>query len=185
MLGRDFVASIYRLGLSTFRIAMVLSIARLRKRFPKVPQPSISENATTLHYLPRRRLGQCHNHRRHTDAARRKIFATLMPNKEEDGTLGIKLSPKSVKDSSRTFPTSSIAKRFFLSEKAWHSSAHSREICRANMSTSTVYANEQETANMRRLQQNADERSLSYRCLESAEKVVSLQSVRETRATGP
>lgn len=47
MLGRDFVASIYRLGLSTFRIAMVLSIARLEETLSESPTTSISENATT------------------------------------------------------------------------------------------------------------------------------------------
>lgn len=95
MLGRDFVASIYRLGLSTFRIAMVLSIARLEETLSESPTTSISENATTSIICRDEDLDNAITIADTLMQHAAKIFATLMPNKEEDGTLGIKLSPKS------------------------------------------------------------------------------------------
>lgn len=95
MLGRDFVASIYRLGLSTFRIAMVLSIARLEETLSASPTTSISENATTSIICRNEDLDNAITIADTLMQHAAKIFATLMPNKEEDGTLGIKLSPKS------------------------------------------------------------------------------------------
>ena len=90
MLGRDFVASIYRLGLSTFRIAMVLSITRLEESLPAGSTPTTItcqdqdlESAITI-------ADTLIQH-----AAR--IFATLMPDKEGDDTMGVRLSPKSEK----------------------------------------------------------------------------------------
>lgn len=97
MLGRDFVASIYRLGLSTFRIAMVLSIARLEETLSESPTTSISENATTSIICRDEDLDNAITIADTLMQHAAKIFATLMPNKEEDGTLGIKLSPKSEK----------------------------------------------------------------------------------------
>lgn len=95
MLGRDFVASIYRLGLSTFRIAMVLSIARLEETLSESPTTSISENATTSIICRDEDLDNAITIADTLMQHAAKIFATLMPSKEEDGTLGIKLSPKS------------------------------------------------------------------------------------------
>lgn len=95
MLGRDFVASIYRLGLSTFRIAMVLSIARLEETLSESSTTSISENATTSIICRDEDLDNAITIADTLMQHAAKIFATLMPNKEEDGTLGIKLSPKS------------------------------------------------------------------------------------------
>lgn len=95
MLGRDFVASIYRLGLSTFRIAMVLSIARLEETLSESPTTSVSENATTSIICRDEDLDNAITIADTLMQHAAKIFATLMPNKEEDGTLGIKLSPKS------------------------------------------------------------------------------------------
>lgn len=94
MLGRDFVASIYRLGLSTFRIAMVLSIIRLEESPLSDTKPKGSPVCDTIvcqdedlesAFIIADTLMQ--------HAAR--IFATLMANKEGEDTMGIRLNPKS------------------------------------------------------------------------------------------
>lgn len=97
MLGRDFVASIYRLGLSTFRIAMVLSIARLEVTdqddapftgsTPSIPSTIICQDEDLESAITIADTLMQH-------AAR--IFSTLMPSKEDE-MMGIKLSPKSEK----------------------------------------------------------------------------------------
>ena len=84
MLGRDFVASIYRLGLSTFRIAMVLSITRLEVS-PVSDTIICQDEDLESAFIIADTLMQ--------HAAR--IFATLMPNKEGEDMMGIKLNPKS------------------------------------------------------------------------------------------
>ena len=94
MLGRDFVASIYRLGLSTFRIAMVLSITRLEE---------LPLSDTKLEESPLNDTIVCQDEDLESafiiadtlmqHAAR--IFATLMSDKEGEDTMGIRLNPKS------------------------------------------------------------------------------------------
>lgn len=96
MLGRDFVASIYRLGLSTFRIAMVLSIARQEVAVQDPVSftggtPSIPSTIICLDEDLESAITIAETLLQH--AAR--IFSTLMPGKEEDGIMGIRLSPKS------------------------------------------------------------------------------------------
>lgn len=86
MLGRDFVASIYRLGLSTFRIAMVLSITR-QEALPLSDKIICQDEDLESAFIIADTLMQ--------HAAR--IFATLMPSKEGDEMMGIRLSPKSEK----------------------------------------------------------------------------------------
>ena len=84
MLGRDFVASLYRLGLSTFRIAMVLSIARLEGNLLGSSIICQDEDLKSAILIAETLMQH---------AAR--IFATLMPEKEGENMLGVKLNPKS------------------------------------------------------------------------------------------
>jgi len=84
MLGRDFIASIYRLGLSTFRIAMVLSITRLEGETLRDAITCRDEDLENAFIIADTLMQH---------AAR--IFATLLPNKECEDVLGVKLNPKS------------------------------------------------------------------------------------------
>ena len=87
MLGRDFVANIYRMGLSAYRIAMILSITRLEGA-TCLPDCIICKDEDLECALIIADTLMQH-------AAR--IFSTLLPNKEGDDVMGIKLSPKSEK----------------------------------------------------------------------------------------
>jgi hypothetical protein len=87
MLGRDFVANIYRMGLSAYRIAMILSITRLEGT-TSLPECIICKNEDLECALIIADTLMQH-------AAR--IFSTLLPSKEGDDVMGIKLSPKSEK----------------------------------------------------------------------------------------
>lgn len=87
MLGRDFVANIYRMGLSAYRIAMILSITRLEDT-TSLPECIICKNEDLECALIIADTLMQH-------AAR--IFSTLLPSKEGDDVMGIKLSPKSEK----------------------------------------------------------------------------------------
>lgn len=87
MLGRDFVANIYRMGLSAYRIAMILSITRLEGT-TSLPECIICKDEDLECALIIADTLMQH-------AAR--IFSTLLPNKEGDDVMGIKLSPKSEK----------------------------------------------------------------------------------------
>lgn len=87
MLGRDFVANIYRMGLSAYRIAMILSITRLEGA-TCLPDCIICKDEDLECALIIADTLMQH-------AAR--IFSTLLPNKEGDDVIGIKLSPKSEK----------------------------------------------------------------------------------------
>lgn len=98
MLGRDFVASIYRLGLSTFRIAMVLSITRLEDSLP------VGDASTAnVHSAPTTITCQDQDLESAITIAdtliqhAARIFATLMPDKEGDDIMGVRLNPKSEK----------------------------------------------------------------------------------------
>lgn len=87
MLGRDFVANIYRMGLSAYRIAMILSITRLEGA-TCLPDCIICKDEDLECALIIADTLMQH-------AAR--IFSTLLPSKEGDDVMGIKLSPKSEK----------------------------------------------------------------------------------------
>lgn len=87
MLGRDFVANIYRMGLSAYRIAMILSITRLEDA-TSLPERIICKDEDLECALIIADTLMQH-------AAR--IFSTLLPNKEGGDVMGIKLSPKSEK----------------------------------------------------------------------------------------
>lgn len=87
MLGRDFVANIYRMGLSAYRIAMILSITRLEGS-TSLPDCIICKDEDLECALIIADTLMQH-------AAR--IFSTLLPNKEGDNAMGIRLSPKSEK----------------------------------------------------------------------------------------
>lgn len=87
MLGRDFVANIYRMGLSAYRIAMILSITRLEGT-TSLPECIICKDEDLECALIIADTLMQH-------AAR--IFSTLLPSKEGDDVMGIKLSPKSEK----------------------------------------------------------------------------------------
>lgn len=87
MLGRDFVANIYRMGLSAYRIAMILSITRLEGS-TSLPDCIICKDEDLECALIIADTLMQH-------AAR--IFSTLLPNKEGDNATGIRLSPKSEK----------------------------------------------------------------------------------------
>lgn len=87
MLGRDFVANIYRMGLSAYRIAMILSITRLEGS-TSLPECIICKDEDLECALIIADTLMQH-------AAR--IFSTLLPNKEGDNSTGIRLSPKSEK----------------------------------------------------------------------------------------
>lgn len=87
MLGRDFVANIYRMGLSAYRIAMILSITRLEGA-TTLPERIICKDEDLECALIIADTLMLH-------AAR--IFSTLLPNKEGGDVMGIKLSPKSEK----------------------------------------------------------------------------------------
>ena len=87
MLGRDFVANIYRMGLSAYRIAMILSITRLEGSC-SLPECIICKDEDLECALIIADTLMQH-------AAR--IFSTLLPNKEGDNATGIRLSPKSEK----------------------------------------------------------------------------------------
>ena len=87
MLGRDFVANIYRMGLSAYRIAMILSITHLEGA-TCLPDCIICKDEDLECALIIADTLMQH-------AAR--IFSTLLPNKEGDDVMGIKLSPKSEK----------------------------------------------------------------------------------------
>ena len=87
MLGKDFVANIYRMGLSAYRIAMILSITRLEGS-TSLPECIICKDEDLECALIIADTLMQH-------AAR--IFSTLLPNKEGDDVMGIKLSPKSEK----------------------------------------------------------------------------------------
>lgn len=87
MLGRDFVANIYRMGLNAYRIAMILSITRLEGT-TSLPDCIICKDEDLECALIIADTLMQH-------AAR--IFSTLLPNKEGDDVIGIKLSPKSEK----------------------------------------------------------------------------------------
>lgn len=87
MLGRDFVANIYRMGLSAYRIAMILSITRLEDA-TSLPERIICKDEDLKCALIIADTLMQH-------AAR--IFSTLLPNKEGGDVMGIKLSPKSEK----------------------------------------------------------------------------------------
>lgn len=87
MLGRDFVANIYRMGLSAYRIAMILSITRLEGA-TCLPDCIICKDEDLECALIIADTLMQH-------AAR--IFSTLLPNKEGDDVMGIKLSPKNEK----------------------------------------------------------------------------------------
>lgn len=87
MLGRDFVANIYRMGLSAYRIAMILSITRLEDA-TSLPECIICKDEDLECALIIADTLMQH-------AAR--IFSTLLPNKEGGDVMGIKLSPKSEK----------------------------------------------------------------------------------------
>lgn len=87
MLGRDFVANIYRMGLSAYRIAMILSITRLEGS-TSLPECIICKDEDLECALIIADTLMQH-------AAR--IFSTLLPSKEGDDVMGIKLSPKSEK----------------------------------------------------------------------------------------
>ena len=87
MLGRDFVANIYRMGLSAYRIAMILSITRLEDA-TSLPERIICKDEDLECALIIADTLMQH-------AAR--IFSTLLPSKEGDDVMGIKLSPKSEK----------------------------------------------------------------------------------------
>lgn len=87
MLGRDFVANIYRMGLSAYRIAMILNITRLEDA-TSLPERIICKDEDLECALIIADTLMQH-------AAR--IFSTLLPNKEGGDVMGIKLSPKSEK----------------------------------------------------------------------------------------
>ena len=87
MLGRGFVANIYRMGLSAYRIAMILSITRLEGT-TSLPECIICKDEDLECALIIADTLMQH-------AAR--IFSTLLPSKEGDDVMGIKLSPKSEK----------------------------------------------------------------------------------------
>lgn len=87
MLGRDFVANIYRMGLSAYHIAMILSITRLEGS-TSLPECIICKDEDLECALIIADTLMQH-------AAR--IFSTLLPSKEGDDVMGIKLSPKSEK----------------------------------------------------------------------------------------
>lgn len=87
MLGRDFVANIYRMGLSAYRIAMILSITRLEDATSLPDRIICKDEDLECALIIADTLMQ--------HAAR--IFSTLLPNKEGGDVMGIKLSPKSEK----------------------------------------------------------------------------------------
>lgn len=87
MLGRDFVANIYRMGLSAYRIAMILSITRLEDATSLPDRIICKDEDLECALIIADTLMQ--------HAAR--IFSTLLPSKEGDDVMGIKLSPKSEK----------------------------------------------------------------------------------------
>lgn len=96
MLGRDFVASIYRLGLSTFRIAMVLSITRLEDTIQgNNPQSCLTSSIPATLTCQDEDLESAITIADTLMQHAARIFSTLMPSKEEDGTMGVRLSPKS------------------------------------------------------------------------------------------
>lgn len=87
MLGRDFVANIYRMGLSAYRIAMILSITRLEDATSLLDRIICKDEDLECALIIADTLMQ--------HAAR--IFSTLLPNKEGGDVMSIKLSPKSEK----------------------------------------------------------------------------------------
>ena len=87
MLGSDFVANIYRMGLSAYHFAMILSITRLEGS-TSLPECIICKDEDLECALIIADTLMQH-------AAR--IFSTLLPSKEGDDVMGIKLSPKSEK----------------------------------------------------------------------------------------
>lgn len=98
MLGRDFVASIYRLGLSTFRIAMVLSILRQENSLNvNDPLARFAQSQPSCIICQDQDLESAITIADTLIQHSARIFATLMPDKDGNEMMGIKLTPKSEK----------------------------------------------------------------------------------------